>query len=452
MKVAVLGLWHLGSVTAACAAAAGHAVIGWDPDPGAVAALAAGRPPVSEPGLADVVATQLRTKRLGFTSDIAAAVSAADVVWITFDTPVDEEDQADVDFVLDQVRLAFPHLKNGAVVLSSAQLPVGTVARLEREFAGDAGGRTVSFACSPENLRLGKALEVFTNPDRVIVGVRDDRARGILRPLFEPISNRLVWMSVESAEMTKHAINAFLATSVTFINELAALCEMSGADAKDVERGLKTEKRIGPYAYLGPGAAFAGGTLARDVVFLRTLGRDVQRPTPLMDGVERSNREHRQWPERRLTALFDSLAGRTVAVWGLTYKPGTDTLRRSTAVALCRFLLASGAHVRAHDPAAGALPDDLHGATRFATALEAATTADAVVVATEWPEYRQVDAGALSSAMRRPFVLDANRFLQRTLGTDPRFHLISVGAGHLARSADAGAAPTGDFDLGDSRS
>jgi UDPglucose 6-dehydrogenase len=140
-------------------------------------------------------------------------------------------------------------------------------------------------------------------------------------------------MSVESAEMTKHAVNAFLATSVVFINELASLCEQTGADAKEVERGLKTESRIGPRAYLGPGAAFAGGTLARDVVFLRTLGERVERPTPLMDGVEASNRAHRGWAQRRLQAELGTLAGRTVAVWGLTYKPGTDTLRRSTALA-----------------------------------------------------------------------------------------------------------------------
>ena len=152
--------------------------------------------------------------------------------------------------------------------------------RLERAFAETAGGRRVSFACSPENLRLGKAIEVFTQPDRVVVGVRDDRSARVLQALFAPITDRIEWMSVESAEMTKHAINAFLATSVTFINEIAALCERTGADAKEVERGLKTETRIGPYAYLGPGGAFAGGTLARDVVFLAELGRARAAPRP----------------------------------------------------------------------------------------------------------------------------------------------------------------------------
>jgi UDPglucose 6-dehydrogenase len=285
----------------------------------------------------------------------------------------------------------------------------------------------VSFACSPENLRLGKAIDVFTRPDRVIVGVRDTVARQRVTEALAPITDRIEWMSVESAEMTKHAINAFLATSVTFINEIAALCEQAGADAKDVERGLKTEKRIGPYAYLGPGAAFAGGTLARDVVFLRALGRNVNRDTPLMDGVESSNRGHRLWANRRLETLLDPVAGRTVAVWGLTYKPGTDTLRRSTAVELCRWLLEKGAAVRVHDPAVPSLPDDLRAAVRAATPEEAADGADVLVVATEWPDYRQASLDRLARGMRGRVVLDANCFLAATIGRDDRFRLVSVG-------------------------
>ncbi|MDH4064838.1 MAG: UDP-glucose/GDP-mannose dehydrogenase family protein, partial [Acidobacteriota bacterium] len=275
--------------------------------------------------------------------------------------------------------------------------------------------------------RLGKAIEVFTNPDRVIIGARDAQASARLAELFAPITDRLEWMSVESAEMTKHAINAFLATSVTFINEVAALCEQSGADAKEVERGLKTERRIGPSAYLGPGAAFAGGTLARDVVFLRTLGHEVGRATPLLDGVEASNRQHRLWPRLRLQSMLGPLAGRTVAVWGLTYKPGTDTLRRSSAVELCEWLLAKGAQVRVHDPAARDLPASLSGVQRGATPVEAASGADALVVATEWPEYRQVDLDELAGVMIGRDVLDANRFLAATVGSDPRFGLVSVG-------------------------
>jgi UDPglucose 6-dehydrogenase len=431
MRVAVLGLWHLGSVTAACTAAAGHEVIAFDPDPATVAELSNGRPPVAEHGLADLIGAQAAAGRLRFTTRLDEAVRDAEVVWITFDTPVDADDRADTEFVERQIAAAFPHLADGALMLSSSQLPVGTVSRIAARLAeaGEGSGhpRGVVFAAAPENLRLGRAIETFTQPDRVVVGVDNPRAREIAARLFAPITDRIEWMSVASAEMTKHAVNAFLATSVTFINELAALCEPTGADAKEVERGLKTERRIGPAAYLSPGGAFAGGTLARDVMFLRELGQQVHRATPLMDGVHTSNAQHRGWTARRLEAECSGLKGRRIAVWGLTYKPGTDTLRRSSAVELCEWLVGQGAQVAVHDPAAGDLPPSLGVVTRESDPLAAAQSADALVVATEWPEYRQIAASDLCDRMARPLVIDPNRFLQKTLGSDRRVVLVSVG-------------------------
>ncbi len=267
MNVAVLGLWHLGSVTAACMAAAGHSVTAFDPNPATVEALAGGRPPVAEPGLPELITRGLQSGNLRFTTALPMAIRTAEVVWVAFDTPVDEEDRADRGYVEKHVQAVFPHLADHAVVVLSSQLPVGTVRKLEQAWSKVADGRTVSFASAPENLRLGNAIEVFTMPDRIVVGVRDEQARQRMAALLSPIGARIEWMSIESAEMTKHAVNAFLATSVTFANELAAICERAGADAKEVERGLRTERRIGPYAYLSPGGAFAGGTLARDVAF-----------------------------------------------------------------------------------------------------------------------------------------------------------------------------------------
>jgi UDPglucose 6-dehydrogenase len=429
MKVAVLGLWHLGSVTAACVAAAGHEVAAWDPDPAVMGGLAQGTPPIREPGLPELLADGLRAHKLRICADLGDAVRDADVIWITFDTPVDQDDRADVQAVLDRVVQAFPYVRDGAVILTSSQLPVGSVARLEHEWERVASGRRAGFACSPENLRLGQALDVFRAPDRVVLGVRAPADRARLEALFAPITNRLEWMSVESAEMTKHAINAFLATSVTFINEIATLCEQTGADAKEVERGLKTERRIGPAAYLSPGAAFAGGTLARDVVFLRDLGRRIERPTPLMDGVEASNRSHRGWARQRLSAELGSLVGKDIAVWGLTYKPGTDTLRRSSSVELCRWLTEQGAAVRVHDPAVPALPDDFATVRRYDAPLDAASGAAALVVATEWPIYRTVKGDDLAAVMATPLIVDANRFLGPSIGDDARFRLLSVGRG-----------------------
>jgi UDPglucose 6-dehydrogenase len=398
----------------------------FDPDPGTVAALTAHRPPVAEPGLSELIARGLQSGALRVTSNLSDAVRDADLVWVTFDTPVDEEDVADVAYVERQIEAAFPYLADGSVVVCSSQLPVGTVGSLERAWAGAATGRRVSFACSPENLRLGKAIEVFTHPDRVIVGVRDDHARARVQAVLQPITSRIEWMSVESAEMTKHALNAFLATSVTFINELAALCECTGADAKEVERGLRTERRIGPHAYLSPGGAFGGGTLARDVTFLRGLGSRLGRPTPVMDGVLASNAAHRQWAHRRLQSALGDLGGARIAVWGLTYKPGTDTLRRSDALELCRWLIGQGASVHVHDPAAPVMPENVR-ATRHDDPIAAAAGASALVLATAWPVYREVDVDRLAAVAPRLLVLDANGFLGPLLGHDARFRLVAVG-------------------------
>jgi UDPglucose 6-dehydrogenase len=397
--VCVQGLWHLGSVTAACLAAAGHRVIGLDFDEPTIASLETGTPPVAEPGLAEL----LREGNLDFTTDPTAA-RLADVLWVTYDTPVDEDDHADVEFVVAQVELVLPHLRDGALVIVSSQLPVGSTARLE------AMAPRLRFACSPENLRLGKAIEVFTKPDRVIVGVRDEATKPIISKL---ITSRIEWMSIESAEMTKHAINAFLALSVTFANELASVCERVGADAKQVERGLKTESRIGPRAYLAPGGAFAGGTLARDVAFLTELGATHGLTLPLLGGVAPSNQAHKQWPQRRLEDRLGTVAGKRIAVWGLTYKPGTDTLRRSAAVELCRDLIRRGAQVIAWDPAVRSI--DL-GIELAGDPAAAANGASALVIATEWPQLRELDLAPILATMQRRLVLDANRFLAGRVG------------------------------------
>jgi UDPglucose 6-dehydrogenase len=417
--VVVQGLWHLGTVTAACLAERGHRVTGLDRDAAAVEGLRAGRPPVAEPGLEDLVRRNAAAGRLDFSCDPAVA-AAAEVLWVAHDTPVDEEDRADVEHVVREVEAAFPHLAAGAVVLVSSQLPVGAVARLERAFAAARPGVAVAFACSPENLRLGRAIEAFLAPDRVVVGVRDPSARERIAGLLAPLAARVEWMSVESAEMTKHALNAFLAVSVTFGNEVAALCERVGADAKEVERGLKTEARIGPRAYLAPGAAFAGGTLARDVAYLEALARQHGLGNPLLAAVRPSNELHKGWALRQVPAE----PGIAVGVWGLTYKPGTNTLRRSASVETCLALAARGARVRAWDPAVRALPLELASRIELAsTPVDAARGAWALVVSTEWPELREVDAGAVIRAMAGRLVVDANRFLAGSfagLGLDYR--------------------------------
>jgi UDPglucose 6-dehydrogenase len=417
MRVAVHGLWHLGCVTAACLAEAGHQVVGLDPDATLVEGLRRGEPPLHEPGLADLIARGLHQGGLRFTSDVSEAVRDAEVLWVTFDTPVNDRDEADVGYLRSQLELVLPALDLGTLVLISSQVPVGFTRALESVWSD----RGFGFAYSPENLRLGKALDVFLNPERVVVGVRRPEDRARLVALFPAACSRLEWMSVESAEMTKHALNAFLAASVTFINEIALLCEAAGADAKEVERGLKSEARIGEKAYLSPGPAFSGGTLARDVRFLVDCGRRHGSPTPLLAGVWQSNELHKDWPWRQVRALTAGCATPVVAVLGLTYKPGTSTLRRSSSLELCERLHAAGYQVRLHDPAVAALPGEFrHLGTPCAGALEALAGADAAVIATPWPKYRELDGAAIVGRMRRPRVVDPHHLLADRLASDSR--------------------------------
>jgi UDPglucose 6-dehydrogenase len=439
LRVGVLGLWHLGCVTAACLAEHGFEVVGLDFDPEVVAELRCGRPPIGEPGLGELIALGQRSGSLRFDTPDGGSLGDLDILWIAFDTPVDDEDHADSEWVIERARRALVHLRKGVLVVVSSQLPVGSTARLAA-MLGAEGREDIRFAYVPENLRLGHALASFRSPERIVVGVRDAADRDRLSALLEPFTDRVEWMGVESAEMTKHALNGFLATSITFINEIASLCECVGADASEVSRGLKSDARIGPRSYLSPGDAFAGGTLARDVSALSRVAQDNRLPAHLISGIAASNEAHREWARRALRRLFATndagvdgggLSGKHVAMWGLTYKPGTDTLRRSAALELGGWLREQGATVRAHDPAITTLPGEAGGGIELCTTpLSAARQADAVVVCTAWPEYVQVSSQALVDVMRTPTVLDAAGHVQATLGSDPAIRYARVGTRH----------------------
>ena len=427
MKIAVLGMWHLGTVTAACLAGVGFEVIGFDEDEAVIQALQTGRPPVDEPGLKELIGRGLEAGKLKFSRDPQSLAGAA-VVWAAYDTPVDEEDRADTESVIGKVTALFPHMSDHTLVIVSSQLPIGSTGRLEqacRQARSEAG---LSFACLPENLRLGKAIEVFTRPDRVVAGVRTEKDRIRVAGLLKSFTENIIWMSVESAEMTKHALNVFLAASVAYINEVASIAEHYGADASEVEKGLKSDQRIGPGAYLRAGGPFAGGTLARDIGYLKFLGAQKAVPTPLISGVQASNDEHKNWSRRRLSQILGGLEGRTVAIWGLTYKPGTDTLRRSEAVELCRWLGQQGARIQAFDPAVKDLPSGLENVIRLqASAEEALAGAQALVIATEWPEFKNFSPDDLLGRMAKPLVLDPGRFLAAGLAGDKRITYLNVG-------------------------
>jgi len=410
VRLFISGLWHLGCVTAASMAQY-HDVVAHDADRGVVASLERGEPPLFEPGLRELVAGMQARGSLSFSVDPAAA-RGSDIVWITYDTPVDDEDRSDVEAVFERCRALFEYLSEGTLFLISSQVPVGFTVRLAEAFTSARPGVAVAFAYSPENLRLGKAIEIFNNPGRVVAGVRDELAREKIGAVFAPICGNILWMRPESAEMTKHALNAFLAVSVTFANEIAAICEAVDADFEDVQRGLRSDPRIGAGAYLSAGAGIGGGTLLRDVSVLSDVGAARGTPNKMLTAALVSNKEHRLWAERSLVRELGDLRGLKIAVLGLTYKPGTDTLRRSTAVELCRALAARGAVVEAYDPVVRELPGDVSAIVRLSPTLEdALRDASAAVVATEWPEFRNIDA-KLVRLMAEPYVFDATGFLR----------------------------------------
>jgi UDPglucose 6-dehydrogenase len=416
----VLGLWHLGCVTAACAAKV-ESVIGVDFDTAVVTQFRNGKPPLFEPGLAELINEGVQSGSLAFSDDSDIACRDADLLWVCYDTPVDDNDVADLTPVIEGIERCVPHLRPGTLILISSQVPAGTCRALETRFPNH------RFAYSPENLRLGKALSIFTKADRIILGVRKEEDAKELEPLLTNFTQNLIIVRTESAEMIKHAINSFLASSIAFMNEISRICEQVGADAKEVERGLKSEPRIGPGAYLSPGGPFAGGTLARDVVALTKIGQEQGEPLVLVPAIKLSNDQHKLWAIQKLREELGELSGKRVAILGLTYKPGTDTLRRSLAIELCRELFKAGAKVRAYDPIVAALPDELANITLSRKLEEVVADCDAAVVCTEWPQIRDADWDAILAKAKNLLFIDANGFLATAVGNRARVTYRQVG-------------------------
>ncbi|MDE3076976.1 MAG: UDP-glucose/GDP-mannose dehydrogenase family protein, partial [Chloroflexota bacterium] len=349
MRVCVFGLWHLGSVTAACLAGERFRVVGLDQRKSVIGDLSSGHAPVAEPGLDDLLDRGISSGLLSFSSEPAKALSQADVLWVTFDTPLDGKDRGNSEWLRRQLDSVRPFVEPNTLILMSSQVPVGFTDRLQADWRRT--NPTLQFACSPENLRLGRALDAFRRPERVVLGAGPGVDRDRVASLLQPFTDRLLWMSLKSAEMTKHALNGFLAVSVTYANDVARLCERAGADAAEVELGLRTDRRVGEGAYVSPGPAIAGGTLLRDVRALGALAATTGTSVPLIQAVPRSNNAHRAWLRDRVLELIGSQPDPCVAILGLTYKPGTNTLRRSASLDLARWLSRAGVRVQAFDPA-----------------------------------------------------------------------------------------------------
>lgn len=412
MKVAVIGLWHLGCVTAACLTKFGHTVVAYDDDPQVIANLNQCYPPIYEPGLTELITIAKKSNSLCFTKELAD-LKGLDIVWICYDTPINELGQAEVSEIKNRLRKLFPYFKNNALVIISSQIPLGTTQEITNIFQQSYEGKKLDFVYSPENLRLGKAIDLFLHPDRIIMGVRSESNKAIIEDLLQPIAHKIIWMSIESAEMTKHAINAFLATSIVFINELATLCEFFGADANSVALGLKTDIRIGAKAYLTPGGSFSGGTLARDINYLLQISEKNFLISDFFKAILLSNQRHESWLQRKISKTFVELKGKNVTILGLAYKPGTDTLRHSLAINISLWLSEQGAIVRAYDPAIKNLASELEKIIYLQKDIESALyKADAVVVGTECPEFMHIQIEQFGT---ESYIFDASGFLSKQL-------------------------------------
>jgi len=421
--VAVIGAGYVGATTAACLAWLGHDVTCADIDATRIDRLAAGQVPVLEEHLADLVAAGLAAGRLRFVTDSAAASGAADFVFLCVPTPAGATGAADLSAVDAVCRRIAPHLRPGAVVVNKSTMPVGSVRRVASALAeaGAVPGR-YGVASNPEFLCEGRAVRNFLEPDRIVIGADDPAVAERVRRLYREIDAPVVVTDPESAEMIKYAANAYLATRVTFVNSIAALCEQVGADVADVMVGMGHDRRIGS-RFLAPGPGYGGSCLPKDVAALTHVAERVGADADMLRAVMRTNeRQRRRVVETAKRLVGGRLDGAVVAVWGLTFKAGTDDLRDSPALDIAERLVDAGAIVRAYDPAGGARAAVLvPGLDVVASPYLACKEADLLLVLTEWDDFRHLDFGRVHQVMAVPAVLDTRNVLDPDLLRALRF-------------------------------
>ena len=411
MRVAMIGTGYVGLVSGACFADFGHHVICVDKDADKIAALSRGDLPIYEPGLQPLVQSNVREGRLRFATGLAGPVSEADAVFIAVGTPSRRGDgHADLSYVYAAAREIAAALEGFTLVVTKSTVPVGTgdeVERIIREVRPQADAVVVS---NPEFLREGAGIRDFKHPDRIVVGTEDERAKEVMAELYRPLylnAAPLLYTDRRTAELIKYAANAFLATKVTFINEIAELCEKVGADVQEVARGIGLDNRIGAkFLHAGPG--FGGSCFPKDALALIKTGQDHEAPLRIVETIMAVNDQRKRAMARKVAAaLGGNLRGKTVAVLGLTFKPNTDDMREAPAIALITALRDMGAAVRAYDPAGmeqakPLLPDIAYADSAYACAQGA----DALVIVTEWEQFRALDLARLKAIMARPVVVD----------------------------------------------
>lgn len=416
MRVTVVGGGYVGVVTAACLAETGNDVVCADVDAGRVARLSAGDLPLHEPGLEVLVRENQAQGRLRFTTDVGAAVEHGKVVIIAVGTPHEQDGSADLTQVLNVARTIARHLNELKVIVTKSTVPVGTSERVRVEIR-EQTDRPFHICANPEFLKQGNAVEDFMRPDRVVVGVDNEEVRDLMEELYAPYvrtGNPILFMDIASAELTKYACNAMLANRISFMNHVADLCDRVGADVYEVRRGMAADRRIGA-AFLFPGPGYGGSCFPKDVKALVATARKAGMVSDLFEAIESVNERQKSILLQRLAeVLEDDLAGRLVAVWGLSFKAGTDDMRDSPAIPLVEGLLARGAIVRVHDPKAGPHARRIFGdrVTHCDDAYAALEGASALVIVTEWLQYRTPDFDRIRSLLARPIVVDGRNLYE----------------------------------------
>jgi UDPglucose 6-dehydrogenase len=407
----MIGAGYVGLVSAACFSEFGWKVTCIDNDADKIDQLCQGRVPIYEPRLDELLERNLRNGRISFSTDLGEAVREADLVFLAVGTPMRRGDgHADLSFVFQAVEDIAPHLNGFTVITTKSTVPVGTSREIERRLRALRPDADFAVCSNPEFLREGSAIYDFTHPDRVLVGCDEERARGLMERLYKPLTLRnapVLFVSRESAELAKYSANAFLAMKISFINEIADLCEAVGADVQEVATAVGADGRIGN-KFLHPGPGYGGSCFPKDVAALIRTAREARQPVSLIEQVQTVNSERKISMATRIErAAGGSLAGKTVAVLGVTFKPDTDDVRESPSLIIIPMLQERGATVRAYDPQArGNAEALLPGTVWCAGALEAADQADVTVVVTEWNEFRALDLNQLKGKMRGDVLID----------------------------------------------
>lgn len=424
-KIGCLGLWHLGCITSACLAHRGFEVIGFDIKKSVVKDLLKGKLPIFEPNLEELVKSNLG-KNLYFTSDAQLAVSEKDYVFLALDIPVNNHDRVKLKPFYILFDFVKKYISSKTILVISSQVPVGTCRGLQDQLKKL--NKEIPVVYFPENLRLGQAIQTFLQPDRIVIGTDDKKVREQFLKDFDLFKCPILEMNLESAEMSKHTLNAYLATMISFSSEISDFCENIGADATEVIKAIKTDARVSPSAPLTPGIGFAGGTLGRDLQTLKIISKKIDYTPKLIKAVYQVNRERLLYLVEKISNVLGSLSGKKIGLLGLTYKPNTNTLRRSQSLELANLLKKLGAEVRAIDPAINDSGTSINSVNVFQKYDYFFDRLDAIVLMTWWEEFKNLQPKMFAPLLKKRIIFDTRNFLDRKAYEKAGFLYVGIGS------------------------